>query len=434
MKIKIEHANILRMVQENEGVITGDLAIDGEDIAFIGEVPNCFVADKTIDGSNTLVIPGLINAHTHTPMSIFRNYANDLELMDWLNTAIFPAEDRMDEECGYYGALLSMIELIQSGCTAFEEQYMFVDSIAKAALESGMRANIARGLVGDGKEEGSLQRLQENIDFHHKWHGKGSGRIRVDFGPHAPYTCQDGILKKVVDAVDALPDSGIHIHLCETQTEVEGSIEQYGMTPIERMERIGLFGQRRVIAAHGVHLTENDISILKKYNVHIVHNPSSNLKLASGFAPVAKLMNAGVNVALGTDGSSSNNNVNMVEELHIAGILAKAVAKDAKALPAYDIIKMATINGAKALGIDDQVGTIEVGKKADLAIIDMSGAHWYPQTDLIAAVAYSMQGSDVRDVICNGRLLMENRKLLTISEKSVICKVQKLSEKVLNQI
>jgi len=433
MKIKIINANILRMVQD-EGVITGDLAISGEDIAFIGKVPDDFVADKTIDGSNTLVIPGLINAHTHTPMSILRNFANDLELMDWLTTAIFPAEDRMDEECGYYGALLSIIELIRSGCTAFEEQYMFVDSIAKAVYESGIRANIARGLVGDGEDEGSLQRLQENVDLYHKWHKKGKGRIHVDFGPHAPYTCQDGILKKVIEAVESLPDSGIHIHLCETQTEVKDSIEQYGMTPIERMEKLGLFDKKRVVAAHGVHLTDKDISIIKKHHVNIVHNPSSNLKLASGFAPVAKLISEGINVALGTDGSSSNNNVNMIEELHVAGILAKAVAQDAKALPAYEIIKMATINGAKALGLEEQTGSLEVGKKADIAIIDMSGAHWYPQTDLIAAVAYSMQGSDVRDVICNGKLLMEDRKLLTISEKDVIDKIQKLSKKVLNQI
>ncbi len=432
MKIKIMNANILRMV-EKEGVIAGDLAIDGEEIAFVGDVPETFRADKIIDGTNTLLVPGFINAHTHTPMSILRNYANDLELMEWLNTAIFPAEDRMDDECAYYGALLSMIEMIRSGCTAFEEQYMFVESIARATFESGMRGNIARGLVGDGEDEGSLKRLQENTALYQKWHGAGNGRIHVDFGPHAPYTCQDGILKKIMEAVDEAPGAGIHIHLCETETEVQGSIEQYGMTPVERLEKLGLFRDRRIVAAHGVHLSEDDITILKKYEVNIVHNPSSNLKLASGFAPVSKLLKAGINVALGTDGSSSNNNVNMVEELHIAGILAKAVAQDAKALPAYEIIKMATVNGAKALGIDEITGTLEAGKKADITVIDMGAAHWYPQTDLMAAVAYSMQSSDVRDVICNGKILMENRKLMTIDEQDVINKVQELSQKVLNR-
>lgn len=434
MKLVIENTNILTMADADGcSTVKGSIGIEEDKIVFVGQVPEAFIkdADKVIDGTDTISMPGLVNAHTHMPMSILRNFANDLELMDWLNTAIFPAEDRMDEECGYYGALLSAAELIHSGCTSFEEQYMFAESIAKAAADAGIRGNISRGIVGEGRDdEGCVKRVQENVRLYENWHGKAEGRIRVDFGPHAPYTCKDGALELVAETVKSLPEAGIHIHLCETEFEVNSSLDEFGVTPVKRLENLGLLEAGRVVAAHGVHLTEEDIEILKKYNVTIVHNPSSNLKLASGFAPVAKLIAKGINVALGTDGSSSNNNVNMIEEMHIAGILAKAVAKDAKALPAYEVLKMATINGAKALGIDSLTGTLEAGKKADIAVLDMKAAHWYPKNDLVAALAYSAQGSDVRDVICNGRLLMEDRKILTFDEEAVKQKVQELAAHV----
>lgn len=431
MKILIRDTQILTVAGAEPELISGSIAIENDTIIAVGKIPADFEPDKVIDGTDTLTMPGLINAHTHMPMSLLRNFGNDLDLMDWLETAIFPAEDRMDEECAYYGSLLSAAELIRSGCTAFEEQYMFPDAIARATEVSGIRGNISRGLIGDGKSQGSLERLEENKQAYEKWHGKADGRIRVDFGPHAPFTCENGILEKIVETVAELPDAGIHIHLCETMTEVNGCMADYGVTPVRRMEEVGLFTAKRVVAAHGVHLTEADMEILSSYPVHVVHNPSSNLKLASGFAKVQELLNRGINVALGTDGSASNNNLNMMEELHLAALLAKAVAGDAKALPAYEAVKMATINGAKALGIDHLTGTLEPGKKADLAVIDMTGAHWYPRTDLIAALVYAAQASDVRDVICNGQILMEDRNILTFDEQYVKEKVQLLSEKVL---
>lgn len=433
MKVLIKGIQMLRMIGEEEGIIEGDIAIDGSIIAAVGCVSQEFEkqADRIIDGSGLLAIPGLINAHTHTPMSLLRNYGSDLELMDWLNQKIFPAEDRMDEESAYYGALLSIGEMIRSGCTAFADMYMFEEQIVKAALSSGVRANVSKGLVGDGESEDSLSRLERNKWLYDQYNGEGDGRIKVDFGPHAPYTCGDALFVKVAEAAAQRPGAGIHVHLSETRGEVENSIRQFGMTPTARLEKLGLFDSARVIAAHCVHLCREDLEFLSSHNVTAVHNPSSNLKLASGFAPVGTLLEHGIPVALGTDGSSSNNNQNVCEELHLAAVLAKAAAQDAKILPAYQAMELATTNGAKALGREDQIGSIEVGKQADLALINIRQLHWTPHTDLTAALVYSMCGSDVDTVICDGKLLMENKRLLTIDEEKVMAEVEARVKKVL---
>lgn len=432
MKILIQGIQMLRMTGEAEGILEGSIAIDGSKISAVGAVSQEFVkqADRIIDGSGLLAIPGLINAHTHTPMSLLRNYGSDLELMDWLNRKIFPAEDRMEEESAYYGSLLSIGEMIRSGCTAFADMYMFEEQIVKAALSSGVRANVSKGLVGDGESEDSLSRLEQNKRLYDDYHGAGDGRIAVDFGPHAPYTCGDALFLKVAEAAAQRPGAGIHVHLSETRGEVENSIDQFAMTPAARLEKLGLFDFTRVIAAHCVHLPPGDLDILSSHNIIAVHNPSSNLKLASGFAPVGVLLEHGIPVALGTDGSASNNNQNVCEELHLAAVLAKAVASDAKVLPAYQAVELATKNGAKALGREEQIGSIEVGKQADLALINIRQLHWTPHTDLTAALAYSMCGSDVDTVICDGKLLMEKRRLLTIDEEKVMAEVEARSKKV----
>lgn len=432
MKILIKGIQMLRMIGEEEGVIEGNIAIDGSIIAAVGCVSQEFEkqADRIVDGSGLFAIPGLINAHTHTPMSLLRNYGSDLELMDWLNQKIFPAEDRMDEESAYYGALLSIGEMIRSGCTAFADMYMFEEQIVKAALSSGVRANVSKGLVGDGESEDSLSRLEKNKWLYDQYNGEGDGRIKVDFGPHAPYTCSDALFVKVAEAAAQRPGAGIHVHLSETRGEVENSILQFGMTPTARLEKLGLFHSTRVIAAHCVHLCREDLEILGRHNIVSVHNPSSNLKLASGFAPVGTLLEHGIPVALGTDGSSSNNNQNVCEELHLAAVLAKAAAKDAQVLPAYQAVELATSNGSKALGREDRIGSIEVGKQADLALINIHQLHWTPHTDLTAALVYSMCGSDVDTVICDGKFLMEKRRLLTIDEEKVMAEVEASAKSV----
>lgn len=433
MKILIQGIQMLRMTGEAEGIIQGSIAIDGSKITAAGSVSQELEkqADRIIDGRGLLAIPGLINAHTHTPMSLLRNYGSDLELMDWLNQKIFPAEDRMEEESAYYGSLLSIGEMIRSGCTAFADMYMFEEQIVEAVLSSGVRANVSKGLVGDGESPDSLSRLERNKWLYDQYNGAGNGRIKVDFGPHAPYTCGDALFIKAAEAAAMRPGAGIHVHLSETRGEVENSIRQFGMTPTARLEKLGLFDSARVIAAHCVHFCREDLELLSSHNITAVHNPSSNLKLASGFAPVGTLLEHGIPVALGTDGSSSNNNQNICEELHLAAVLAKAAAQDARTLPAYQALELATTNGAKALGREDQIGSIEVGKQADLALINIRQLHWTPHTDLTAALAYSMCGSDVDTVICDGKLLMEKRRLLTIDEEKVMAEVEARAKKIL---
>ncbi len=430
MKIAIENIKMLRMTSEEEGIIQGSIAIDGDKIAHVGTIPSDFKADKIIDGANALAIPSFVNSHTHSSMPVLRNYGDDLALMDWLTTKIFPAEDKLDDEWSYWGSMLSIVEMIRSGCTAFADMYFFMDGTAKAVQESGVRANLSRGLAGDGNDEGSIMRLTQAEELYDKWNDGAEGRIKVDIGPHAPYTCGDDMFKKAV-ALAAKKNTGIHVHLQETAFEVETSMKEYGMSPIERMEKLGLFENNRVMAAHCVHLSDKDMEILKKYKVNVMHNPTSNLKLASGFAPIAKMAEAGLNVSIGTDGSASNNNVNMCEELHIAAVLAKSVANDPKAVPAYQAIEMATIGGAKTLGIDQMVGKIEVGMKADIAIIDMEKPHWYPRNNLVSAIAYSMNSADFKTVLCNGKILMEDYKLTTINEKEVMHKVEEIARKVI---
>lgn len=430
MKTIIQNVQMLRMADREEGVIRGDIAIDGENIVGASKAPDGFRAEKVIDGRGCLAIPGLVNGHIHAAMSVLRNYGNDLALMDWLHTKIFPAEEKLDGEWAYWGSMLSIVESIRSGCTAFADMYFFMDDTARAVKESGIRASLSRAAVGDGFDEGSMVRLRESAALHEQWHNAAEGRISVDMAAHAPYTCSDALFEKVM-AMAQEKNTGIHVHLHETAFEVESSLKEYGVRPIKRLERLGFFENTRIMAAHCVHLNDEDIDILAKHKVNIMHNPSSNLKLASGFAPVAKCAARGINVCIGTDGSSSNNNVNMCEEMHIAAILAKAVAEDPKAVSAYEAVEMATRNGAKTLGIEGLTGSIEEGKKADIAIIDMDKPHWYPLGNLVSAAAYSMSGSDVKTVLCNGKILMEDYELTTINEKEVMAKVQEIAGKVL---
>ncbi len=277
----------------------------------------------------------------------------------------------------------------------------------------------------------AIKKLKEALELRDDWHGSCSGRITVDLAPHAPYTCDIETMKTIIKASHS-NDTKIHIHLSESKKEVEDSYKEIGKSPIKNMLDQGVF-ERPTFAAHCVHLSDEDIKILKDKNVSVVNNPGSNLKLGNGFAPVTKLLNAGVNVALGTDGSSSNNNLNMFEEMNLAALVNKAIDGDTTVVPAHTAIKMATINGAKALGIDHEVGSIEVNKKADIIIVDLEKPHFYPRLDAVASLVYSAQASDVKTVICNGQILMEDRKIMTFDEKIVFHKAEKCAKELIKK-
>jgi len=416
MKILIKNVKILTMHSSENPIFKGDIAIENDRILYVGEVPSTFAADKVIQGEHHLAMPGLINAHTHMGMSLLRNYADDMPLMAWLSEKIWPTEANLTAEDVYYGTMLSLVELIRCGCTTFRDMYFFTDEVAKATDKSGLRANLGLGLVGVSDPAG--QRFEEVEKLYEAWHNQANGRIKIEVAPHAPYTCSEAYLKEATKLALRL-NTTLHIHLSESRFEVSQSLSEHGKTPIEYVESIGMFNAR-TSGAHCVHLQEQDFEILKRNNVSVLYNPSSNLKLGNGFAKINRMVNEGINVAIGTDGSSSNNNLNMFEELHLGALVNKGIEEDPTIIPAYKMLEIATINGAKALGIDDEVGTLECGMKADLILVDLNKAHLTPHHDLVAMLVYSAAGSDVSHVICNGQLIMEDYKILTFDEQEII--------------
>ncbi len=402
-----------------------NILIDGNRIAAFPKEANPEAADQILEGNNMLALPGLIDTHTHSAMILFRSYADDLALMDWLQTMIWPAEEHLDDDIVYWGSLHAFAEMIRGGATAFCDMYMFVEATARAAQDIGMRGNIARGLAGVAPTGEAA--LAENISFYKNWNGSADGLIRVMLGPHAPYTCPADYLRKVRDAAltHGIP---IHIHLSETKGEVETCLARHGVTPIRHMADIGLF-DAPTLAAHCVHVTDEDISILAEKHVCVAHNPGSNLKLASGFAPVTKMRKAGVTVGLGTDGASSNNKLDMFAEMRLAALVHKANELDPFAITAKDALDMATKEGAKCLGYDD-LGELAEGNLADIILVDRSGLHWQPTLDSVSLSVYAANSMDVDTVLINGRVVMRKKELTTIDTEKLAAEVARVTKKL----
>ncbi len=397
--------------------------ISDDVIAGIDEKPDGFAEDTVIDGKDRLVIPGLINAHTHTYMSMMRNCADDLSFMDWLFKRVDPIEGQLAAEDAYWASLLAQIEMIRSGTTTFNDMQMHINQTSKAVMESGMRVVICRGLVGDSYDRDD-SRLREAFEEMEAW--KACDRLKFRLGPHAPYTCGPDYLRMVADVAKE-KGLGIHIHLAESVTESENMRKDHDCTPIEYALRAGVFDVP-VIAAHCVQLEENDIAILAEHNVNVVTNPASNMKLGNGFAPVPELMAAGVNVCLGTDGAASNNAQNMFREMGHLALIHKGTHATPQCVGAVEVFNAATVNGAKALGLN--TGSIEVGKKADLAVLRLDCASMMPNNNLLAALSYSADGSEVDTVIINGKIVMQGRELKTIDEELVYAKIREMCERL----
>jgi len=381
----------------------GNIAVSGNMIKHVGTGrPDNWQPDTIIDGQRHLAIPGLINSHTHAAMSLFRSYADDMPLMDWLQNKIWPAEAKLRAEDVYWGTQFAIAEMLRTGTTTFADMYFFMDDVAQAVDESGIRAVLSRGLVG--VTPNGLQSLEEGKAFFQQYHGAADGRITVMLGPHAPYTCPPEYLKQVIAAAQSL-EAELHIHLSETAGEVEDCYKAHGKSPIALMEELGLF-QCGVLAAHCVHLSDEDVAILARNQVRVAHNPGSNMKLASGIAPVPALLKAGVCVALGTDGAASNNNLDLLEEARLAALLHKAGSLDPLAVPAGQALQMATVNGAEALGLNRTVGSLQPGFQADIVLYSMADLEWYPRQEPISQLVYAARSSSVDTVIVNGRVLL----------------------------
>lgn len=404
---------------EKDEVKETSIYIEGKEIVAIGDAPEGFTEDKVIDGKDKLVIPGFINCHTHSYMAFMRNVADDLSFMDWLFGTIDPIEQQMTDEDTYWGACLAIIEMMKSGTTCFNDMQMNIHQTTRAVKESGMRAVISRGLVGSGNDEAGQVRLAQA--YEERDAAKDCDRLSFMLGPHAPYTCDDGFMR-IVSEEAKKNNMRIHVHLSESESEIGQIQEKYGCSPIKMADKNGLFDVP-AIAAHCVQVTDEDIAILKEKGVSVVTNPASNMKLGNGFAPVPKMLEAGVNVCLGTDGAASNNSLNMFHELSLLTLIHKGVNKTPQCVSAREGFRMATMNGAKALGLEKEIGSIEVGKKADLAILNLNTPSLTPRNNLIAGLSYSANGSEVETVLIDGKITMEDRRILTMDEELVYKKV-----------
>ena len=376
--------------------------------------------DKVINGKGKILMPGFVNTHTHLSMTLLRGIADDMALDTWLNDNIWPMEAHLNKEYCYAGALLGALEMIKSGTTTFSDMYFYMDGVAQAVEESGIRGVLSYGMIDFGIEEKRENEFKENISLIKNFNNTADGRITTMFGPHSCYTASVDLLERVRKEANKY-DVGIHIHMNETLKEINDVGEAHdNKRPFELLDSIGFLGDD-VVAAHCVWLDENEMKLIKDNGVSVSHNPCSNMKLASGSAPVGELLDKGINVALGTDGASSNNNLDMFDEMKFASLLSKVSTLNPSVLNANEVINMATINGAKALNLD--VGSIEVGKKADLILVDTNTPNMTPSSAIIASnLVYSANGSNVDTTICNGQVLMENKKVLTIDEEDVLAK------------
>ena len=396
-----------------------DLLVGTEtgEIVSVGDPEEVAAVEETLDASGGLVIPGLVNAHGHAAMTLLRGYADDKPLDAWLQEDVWPVEGAMTPEEIRAGTDLALVEMIRTGTTAFCDMYFHEEAVAAAVAESGLRARLAHGVVSVGKsEDGAWADLEESVEIADRLDGRAGGRITTAIAPHSLTTVGEEYLR---EAVSRARDLGVplHFHANETGDEVDPIVEERGMRPLEYADDLGMLGPGDFLA-HGVHVDRTEIELLAERGTAVVHCPASNMKLASGMAPVQELLDAGVSVGLGTDGAASNNDLDLFGEMRDAAMLGKLAAEDASAVPAEAVVRTATEGSAEALGIGS--GRIEAGEPADLAVLDLDAAHLTPAHDLVSHLAYAARGSDVRHTVCDGRVLMRDREVLTLDERAVI--------------
>jgi 5-methylthioadenosine/S-adenosylhomocysteine deaminase len=426
MSILIKNAQIVSMV-DSQAVLQGDIFIKGSVIERIGEDLR-EEADEIIDATGMAAMPGLINCHSHAAMALFRGYSDDLRLMDWLREKIWPAEEKLTPKDVYWGSLLAIAEMIRSGTTTFADMYITMDQVAKAVDEAGIRASLSRGLTYSSNQ--GAANIDEAESFIEKYNNSSNGRITCMFGPHAPYTCPPAYLMDVIERA-AKHQAPIHIHLAETSEEIYIMNERYGKSPTEYLFDLGLFKQH-VILAHSVNLSREDVFLLQGIKGGIAHNPISNMKLGCGVAPILLMRELGISVGMGTDGAGSATTLDMFEEMKAAAWMHKNQTQNPTAINAKEILQMATCEGAKVLGLADQVGSLAEGKKADVILIDIEQPHFYPKTDnLMAKLAYAASGFDVQTSIINGKVVMKDREILSFDVKEVLRESQKIVQRII---
>ena len=430
--ILVSNGIVLTLDNKNSQIKNGSVAIKKDKIVAVGDVDEfaAWEVSKIIDASDCIIMPGLVNTHTHAAMVAFRGLADDLPLMTWLNDYIFPAESKLDEEKVYRATLHACSEMIMSGTTCFCDMYLFEDAVARAAKRAGMRAVVGEVLYdfpspNYGPIEQGFAYSEILIE---KW--KNDPLIKIALEPHSPYLCSPDLLKKAFLIAKA-HDLRLVIHVSETESEVKNIKEKYGLTPIGHLADLGILAPN-LLTCHCVVLTDEDILLLRQFDVKVAHNPESNMKLASGIAPIPRLLKEGICVGLGTDGCASNNNLDLFQEMDTAAKLHKVNTFDPTVLDSTTALRMCTIEAARALGLEKITGSLEVGKKADIILLDTKKPHLTPMYNPASHLVYAARGSDVKTTIINGEVVMEDGSLLSLDLEKTMDDIRKIAENIRN--
>lgn len=424
MNILIKNALAILPEGSVEGVT---VCIKDGEILSVNAVPMNFAADQTIDATDKLLVPGFVNAHTHVHMTGLRNRADDLNFMTWLFEKIIPMEDKLTDEDAYWSVQLACMEMLESGITSFMDMHMFPDTIARATLDAGFRAVLTRGLQGGLKDFGDgQQRLAQTKADIEKY--KGIPTLSFMLAPHAPYTCGEGYLRQIA-ALAEETGLGINTHLSESLDEQNKIKALYGVSPAEYYDRCGIL-RENTVCAHCVYLSEGDMALLAERGTSVAHNAASNMKLGNGFADVPAMRAHGINVCLGTDSAASNNNLSILREMQLASLIHKGTHGEATSVTAHEVFDMATVNGAKALGLADKIGEIVPGKRADLSLFDLNAVGFFPIGEPKAALCYSSAGLNADTVLVDGRVLLEKGEFKTIDAARVIREIKALIKRL----
>ncbi len=425
--MKILFKNVHLPDEYGYGLDTVNVLVNDKIIAYIGKDEPTEQADRIIEGKGNFLAPAFYNAHCHSAMTLFRGYGDDLPLREWLDTKILPAEELLNEERVYYGSMMAIAEMIKNGVVSFSDMYFFLDSTARAVGESGIKANISRSVVSfdPDLDVTTDTRIAEGVDAYKKWHNTYDGRLKVDMSVHAEYSNVEKCCRYVGELAKDF-GTGVQLHLSETQSEHDKCVQERGMTPTEFFANTGILDVP-VTAAHCVYVTDSDIQILAQKGVSVAHNPVSNLKLGSGIMRYGALKSAGVNVALGTDGVASNNKLSVLREMQYAALIHKGSTRNAAETCASDMIRCATVNGAKAQGRLD-CGRVEVGYRADLILVNMNSVNNIPVFSYDSALTYSACESDVLMTMCDGRILYENGEYTSIDIERLMAQAKVVFE------
>lgn len=411
-------------------VEAGMIGVNENRISYVGKNKRKSKGEVEIDGKNMIALPGLVNSHTHVPMTIFRGMAEDRKAEEWFDEIIWPLEAKLNPDDIYRGALLGCLEMIKSGTTCLSDMYYMEDQVAHAVDKIGIRGVLSLGVIEHGDKTRGEQGLKDSINFIKKYNKSANGRIRTWLGPHAPYTVGPPLLKEFREEADRL-GVGIHIHLAELLDMTKFVKNEYGTSPVRLLDSLG-FLKKDVLAAHCIHISDEELAILAKRDVKVAYNPISNMKIAAGIARVYELSKSGVVVGIGTDSAASNNSLDMFQSMKTGALLQKIHYMNPEALPVCQILRMATIDGAKALGLEKEIGSFEVGKLADIILVRVKRPHLTPSTNHKANLVYSASGADVDTVIIDGRIVMSDRQVTTVNEKEVIQRAEHTIESLLS--